>query len=573
MKTTPQCAISLLGITAAFALPPAGTLGQPMITSQPVGAVVYVGSVATLSASISGTGVGYQWLKDGAILPGQTNNSITFDSFEFANSGRYQVVATNADGMSISLPATLSVPGAPLQAWGRNNYGQFGNGTTAGTNRPATMATNVVAVAAGYGHALFVKDDGTLWAAGYNRYGQLGNGTTNDSGFPAIIDSNVVAVAAGDYHSLFLKRDGTLWGTGANYYGGATTNRPVNVDSNVVAVVAGGNHSLFVKSDGTLWTAGVNNFGQLGNGDTASVVTPQCVASNVVAVAAGWAHSLFVRADGTLWGMGFNKYGNFGDGTTNNSSLPVNVASDVVAAAGGGRFSLLVKSDGTLWATGQNNYGQLGNGTTNNSSIPIKVGSKVVAVAAGDYYSLFVKSDGKLWVMGLNSNGQLGDGTYTQHNSPVQVSTFTVAGLDASYDYSLAVAGTFIPPVKPLIRDQPSSCTNLAGTTAAFTVAASGDQPLMYQWRKGGASLLNDGRISGVTTTNLVIANVQPSDAGDYTVVVTNFAGSATSLVAQLTIISPGRLNDVSYWPSLGFFFVFKDGTAGRPIGFKPARL
>ena len=64
---------------------------------------------------------------------------------------------------------------------GYNIYGQLGNGTTSGLNpnpTPVNVASNVVAVAAGDDHSLFVKTDGTLWAMGYNNYGQLGNGTT-----------------------------------------------------------------------------------------------------------------------------------------------------------------------------------------------------------------------------------------------------------------------------------------------------------------------------------------------------------------------------------------------------------
>ena len=51
---------------------------------------------------------------------------------------------------------------------GYNNYGQLGNGTTSNTNQPIIVAGNVVAVAAGYDHSLFVTADGTLWAMGYN---------------------------------------------------------------------------------------------------------------------------------------------------------------------------------------------------------------------------------------------------------------------------------------------------------------------------------------------------------------------------------------------------------------------
>jgi hypothetical protein len=201
------------------------------------------------------------------------------------------------------------------------------------------IASNVVAVAAGSIHSLFVKADGTLWAMGYNGHGQLGNGTT------------------------------------------VSTNQPVAVASNVVAVAAGGEHSLFVKNDGTLWAMGYNFNGQLGNGtnDNASHPVPVNVASNVVAAAAGWGHSLFVKSDGTLWAMGYNYDGELGNGTTVNTNQPVAVASNVVAVAGGDDHSLFVKSDGTLWAMGSNGNGQLGNGSTTNSTVPVQVPSLIVA--------------------------------------------------------------------------------------------------------------------------------------------------------------------------------------------------
>ena len=109
-----------------------------------------------------------------------------------------------------------------LWAMGWNSWGQLGNGTTINTNLPVNVASNVVAVATGYYHSLFVKTDGTLWAMGNNGYGQLGNGRgsgINPNPTPVSVASNVVAVVAGYGHSLFVKMDGTLWATGLNDYG------------------------------------------------------------------------------------------------------------------------------------------------------------------------------------------------------------------------------------------------------------------------------------------------------------------------------------------------------------------
>jgi hypothetical protein len=120
--------------------------------------------------------------------------------------------------------------------------------------------------------------------------------------------------------------------------------------------------------------------------------------------------------------------------------------------------------------------------------------------------------------------------------------------------------------IPPIITRQPLSCTNAIGTTANFAVEAVGAAGtlLNYQWRRAGTNLVDGGNISGVTTTNLLIANVQLADAAGYSVVVTNDYGSTTSSVAQLTVISLGRFSNYSYSPVMGLSFLFRDGTVGQ---------
>jgi hypothetical protein len=91
----------------------------------------------------------------------------------------------------------------------------------------------------------------------------------------------------------------------------------------------------------------------------------------------------------------------------------------------------------------------------------------------------------------------------------------------------------------PVIVTQPSSLTNVAGTTAIFTVTASGTLPLSYQWRKNGSAMTDGGNVSGSSTNLLTLINVQDTDAASYTVVVTNIAGSVTSSVANLVVFDP----------------------------------
>ena len=122
--------------------------------------------------------------------------------------------------------------------------------------------------------------------------------------------------------------------------------------------------------------------------------------------------------------------------------------------------------------------------------------------------------------------------------------TLFIADLDAAYastlvSWALEIRGTTAPPV---ITAQPQSRTNAAGTTAQFTVAATGGSSLSYQWWFNGTNLL-----AGATASTLTLANVQPAQAGAYRIVVANALGSATSEVATLTVLlsNPPRLSDV----------------------------
>ena len=97
----------------------------------------------------------------------------------------------------------------------------------------------MTAIAAGYWHSLFIKNDGSFWVMGQNTYGQLGDGTGNNTNQPKRIVSNGVAAIAGGYgHSLFLKTNGSLWAMGYNTLGqlgdgsNVNTNRPKLIVTN-----------------------------------------------------------------------------------------------------------------------------------------------------------------------------------------------------------------------------------------------------------------------------------------------------------------------------------------------------
>jgi PKD repeat protein len=83
------------------------------------------------------------------------------------------------------------------------------------------------------------------------------------------------------------------------------------------------------------------------------------------------------------------------------------------------------------------------------------------------------------------------------------------------------------------ITSQPTSQSAVTGTTAGFTVTASGTSALSYQWRKAGANI---GANASALTASLSLSNVQAVDGANYDVVVTNASGSIASNVVALTV-------------------------------------
>ena len=510
-------------------------LAAPVITVPPTNQVVAVGAAVQLSVTVTGVPpFHYQWSKNGGFIAGATQSTLTIPSADVTHSGLYGVVVTNALGVGISVPVTVTVGAPQLLAWGANSYGQLGDGTLTNRVWPEVVGSNVVAAAAGQLHSLRLQSDGTLWAAGRNAEGQLGDGTLSGRSNAVCVASNVVAVSAGSAHSLYVKSDGTLWAAGRNVeheLGDGTTRTRSNavcVASNVVGLAAGYQHSLFVKSDGTLWGMGRNYEYELGDGTQIEPLAPERLASNVVAAAAGTLHSLYLQTDGTLWGMGGNEQGALGDGTVITRTRPVCVASNVVALAAGGNHSLYLTGDGVLWAAGYNWVGQLGDGTGSDQHNAVAVATNVTALAAGENHSLYVAGDGALRAMGRNNYGQLGDGTTTPRLSPVPVSGMSLAAIlsGQSASYTLAVG----VPLAPTFTSQPAAQTAGAGSNVTFSVTAQGFAPLTYQWRFDGAD------VSGATSADYVLTGASEASAGGYTVVVSNSAGSVTSEVAVLTM-------------------------------------
>ena|GEM_PF-2633145 len=347
----------------------------------------------------------------------------------FGHDRRVLQVEGVTTGRATAGPPCSSLPDRPVWGTGYNALGQLGDGTT--TDRDHTAADNppltgVASVSGGVGHTLARRADGTVWAWGSNDDGQLGDGTTTQRLRPVPVSglTGVVAVASGAFHSLALKADGTVWAWGWNPFGQlgdgttATRLRPVRVAglTGVVAIAGGTLHSLAVTSDGSVWAWGWNGVGQLGDGTGVDRGVPFRVPGigGATGVAAGGLHSLAVKADGTVWAWGWNLFGQLGDGSTVDHRVPAPVQglTGAKAVAAGSYHSLALKGDGSVVGWGFGNVGQVGNSTLDSSLTPVTAAgvTGVVAIAAGAFHSLALTSDGRVMGWGWNYFGQLAAG-------------------------------------------------------------------------------------------------------------------------------------------------------------------
>lgn len=281
-----------------------------------------------------------------------------------------------------------------IWTWGLNNSGQLGLGDTT-TNRatPTRVVTSKdwSAVAAGIGHTLACKTNGTLWAWGDNGYGQLGDGTVIDRTTPRQINSSTgwSMLAAGASHTMALKNNGTLWAWGYNFSGqlglgdsgpGSDRADPIQVGAGVdwSILAAGNSHTVACKTTGTLWSWGLNTYGQLGLGDTITRTAPSQVGtdSNWSKVSAGEYHNIALKNNNTIWLWGRNSNGQLGLVDFNERLTPAQsgIASDWSIVRTGGNSSFAIKTNRTLWSWGLNNDGRLGLGDNNDRNMPSLIG-------------------------------------------------------------------------------------------------------------------------------------------------------------------------------------------------------
>lgn len=389
-------------------------------------------------------------------------------------------------------PTSLAVAGAAsgsseLEAWGYNEDGQLGVGTSTGPERcaplsvgcstvpvPVSLPSGVTPTAiaggggngvVGYGAGYAIGSDGNLYAWGANSSGQLGDGSLSSSNLPVRV-------------SL-----------------------PSGV--NPTAIAAGFDSGYAIGSDGNLYAWGDNSSGQLGDGNTANSDVPVRVSLPLgvtpAAVAAGAFAAYATGSNGSLYSWGNNGFGQLGDGNTANSEVPVEVRLSpgvtTKAIAGGGGMGYAVGSDDKMYAWGENGYGQLGDGTSTGpancssgvpcSTTPVTVslptGVSPKTISGGGYAGYAIGSDGHLYAWGLNDVGELGVGTSTGPESCPYVPNSPCS----------------TTPVSVLL---PSGVTPQGIAGGDFTGYAIGSDQNVYAWGLNQGGQLGDGTSTGPDT-------------------------------------------------------------------------
>lgn len=418
-----------------------GQLGDGTTIDQNVRAVfsgVQVGTTTDWQAVTAGGNHTLAFKTDGSLWGWGDNSSGQLGDGERTQSNPIQVglatdwqSVTAAEGGWSELrnySLALKTDGS-LWAWGANGNGQLGDGTTVNRSRPVQVGSEIdwLSVMAARNSSTFaLKTDGSLWAWGNNENGQLGDGTTISRSEPVQVGIEIdwQSVVTGSEHTFALKIDGSLWAWGKNSDGqlgdGTRINRnipfQVGVKTDWQMMAAGVKHTLALKTDGSLWAWGSNSSSQLGGGEYVEILPIQVgLATDWQVVIAGEYHSLALKTDGSLWAWGANQSGEIGIGSRWETRNPSRVGSETnwqAMVVGGASSTFALKTDGSLWAWGGNRYNRLGIEAAYDQRKPVQVGVAMdwQTIATGRTHTLALKTDGSLWAWGNTEGGALGIG-------------------------------------------------------------------------------------------------------------------------------------------------------------------
>jgi hypothetical protein len=507
----------------------------PTITTQPQDQEVTAGGTATFTVSATGTApLSYQWRRNSVNISGASGSSYTRHNVQPGDAGNYSVVVTNAGGhvtsgnavLTVNVPPTISAQPqsqtvnqggtalfsvtasgtAPLSyQWRRNEV------NIPGANSSAYTCAGVQTGDAGDYSVLVVNVAGSITSAVAVLTVNLAPWITTqpqdqtvNPGGTAVFTVSAAGTPPLSYQWRFNNVD-LAGATGSSYTRNGVQPADVGAYSVRVANMAGS----VISSNA--WLALT----------MAPFITAQ---PEDVAVTQGSSATFMVSAVGTAplsyqWRFnGTNLAGATGASYTRGAALPAHA----------GAYSVLITN-------------AVGSVLSSNALLTVNVPPGIAVqpqsqtVSAGSAAVFSVTATGTLplayqWHKDGNAIAGATTSVYALANvlaadaGSYSVVVSNVAGSAPSVNAQLIVN------VPPVISGQPQSLAVNPGSNATFTVIASGTAPLVYQWQKNGAN------ISGATGSSYTRVNVQPGDAGSYTVQVTNMVGSITSAAAVLTV-------------------------------------
>jgi len=500
----------------------------------------------------------------------------------------------NADGSidtSFNPGASGGVTSLVVQPDGKILVGGW-FGTLAGTNRSyigrlnadGTLDATFNPGADNFVNCLAVQADGKILVGGWfaNLAGQARAclGRLNSDGS---LDTTFNPGANDQVYSLAVQTDGSilaggyftsLAGTNRNYLGRLNSNGSVDTTFNPGA--GGQVSSLAVQVDGKILVGGWfsslagtnrNGVGRLNN-TSAATQSLGYSSSRITWLRGGtspevWRATFEVSTNGSTWNALAAPARISGGWRLTSVSLPNNFTIRARGFIEGAQYS------GSSWFV-ETNIGSLAidQQPLSRTNIAGTLASFTVRVGGGSAPGYQWRKGGINLTNGPNISGATTANLILSNVFGADTGAYSVVVNDSHTNLTSQVANLVV--LDPYISAQPVSLTNNALTTATFTVTAAGQEPVTYTWLKNGIPLTDTANISGSHSNILTLSNVLGGDAGGYSAIVTDAAGSSTSLAATLTVVDPIlTVQPVSQSANAGQSVAFSVGAIGSPLSYE----
>jgi alpha-tubulin suppressor-like RCC1 family protein len=331
----------------------------------------------------------------------------------------------------------LRVADGTVRCWGGNNYGQLGMqspSTVRATREVIPGLRDVTQLASTDYTTCALLRDGTVQCWGRAQYGQLGDGSTADRFAPGPVPglANVAELTGGMQSFCARLRDGTVscWGPNMNGEAGGSGEHPqptaVAGVAGAVQLAAGNNHTCARLENGTVSCWGRDPQGS-GGAERPSSGTPTTIPGidDAEAVFLGSQVSCIRRRGGEVRCFGWNMFNALPGVTEQEVRQPTVVAAFANAqqiAIGSGMFGCLLDGSGQPKCWGTNSFGMLGDATEVDKPAPVDVSgitnARSIHVMGQAACALTMQDEVRCW--GANGAQQLGS-EINGSNVPVPV--------------------------------------------------------------------------------------------------------------------------------------------------------